>query len=97
MVSGGIGSLFSKSNPSITMSVLAEVETSASGSAWVSDLALRDVASELAGALSSGSGCESGLPKRTSMTSPSTTVGSSSSGSLSSRASFTNCFSQARQ
>ena len=66
------------------MSVPAEVETSASGSAWVSDLALRDVASELAGALSTGSVCESGLPKRTSMTSPSTTVGSSSSGSHSS-------------
>ena len=64
----------------ISMSVPAEVETSASGSAWISDLALRDEVLELAGALSSGSCCESGLPKRTSMTSPSTTVGSSSSG-----------------
>ena len=59
----------------ISMSVPAEVEASASGSAWVSDLALRD---------SSDSGCESGLPKRTSMTSPSTIIGSSSSGSPSS-------------
>ena len=65
----------------ISMSVRAEVEASASGSASVSDLALRDVALELAGALSSsGSGCESSLPRRTSMTSPSTTMGSSSSG-----------------
>ena len=51
---------------------------------WVSDLALRDEELELAGALSSSSRCESGLPKRTSMTSPSTTIGSSSSGSPSS-------------
>ena len=69
----------------ISMSVPAEVEASASGSAWVSDLVVCDGALELAGALSSsGSGCESGLPKRTSMTSPSTIVGSSSSGSPSS-------------
>ena len=61
------------------MSVPAEVEASASGSAWVSDLELCDGALGLAGALSSGSGCESGLPKRTSITSPSTTTGSTSS------------------
>ena len=67
-----------------TISVPAEVEASASGSAWVSDLELCDGALELAGALRSGSGCESGLPKRTSITSPSTTIGSSSSGSPSS-------------
>ena len=66
------------------MSVSAEVETSASGSAWISDLVLCDGALELAGASSSGSGCESGLPRRTSMTSPSTTMGSSSAGSPSS-------------
>ena len=87
MMSRGI-SPFSKSNlrspAPISMSVPAEVETSASGSAWVSDLELCDGALELAGALSSGSGCESGLPKRTSTTSPSTTIGSSSSGSPSS-------------
>ena len=56
----------------------------ASGSAWVSDLSLCDGTLEFAGALSSGSGCESRLPRRTSMTSPSTTIGSSSSGSPSS-------------
>ena len=67
------------------MSVPSEVETWASGSACVSDLALRDVASELAGALSSSSGCESGVPKRTSLTSPSTTVGSSSSSVMSAK------------
>ena len=66
------------------MSVPAEVETSASGSEWASDLELCDGALGLAGAFSSGSGCESGLPKRTSITSPSTTIGSSSSGSPSS-------------
>ena len=66
------------------MSVPAEDETSDSGSAWVSDLSLCDGALEFAGALSSGSGCESGLPKQTSMTSPSTTMGSSSSASPSS-------------
>ena len=61
------------------MSVLPEVEVSASGSAWVSDLALHDVSLELAEGLSSGSGCESGLPKRKCLKSPSITVGSSSS------------------
>ena len=86
------------------MSVPAEVETSASGSAWVSDLALRDVASELAGALSSGSGCESGPPKRRSMTSPSMTgwlivvrISLVSDVGEVSCASFMNCFSQTRQ
>ena len=69
VVSRGL-SLFSKSNPArsltpVSMSVSAEVEASASGSAWVSGLELCDGALEMAGALSSsGSGCESGLPKR---------------------------------
>ena len=60
----------------VSMSVPVEVEISASVSTWVSDLELRDVASVSAGTLSLGSGCESGLPKRTSMASPSTTVSS---------------------
>ena len=47
------------------MSVPTEVEASASGSAWVSYLSLCHGALEFAGALSSGSGCESGLPRRT--------------------------------
>ena len=73
-----------RSTSPFSMSVLIEVETSAWGSAWVSDLALRDVASGFAGALDSGSACESGLPKRTSITLLSATVSSSSSGSPSS-------------
>ena len=76
---------FLRSLTPVSMSVPTEVEASASGSAWVSDLELCDGALELAGALStSGSGCESGIPKRTSMTSPSTTIGSSSTGAPSS-------------
>ena len=61
------------------MSVPIEVATSAFGSGWVSDLVLRDAASGLAGAFDSGSGCDSGLPWRMSMTPPSTTISSSSS------------------
>ena len=71
-------SFFSKWNSAITDSnvhVRAHEVEAASGSAWVSDLSLCDPALEFAGALNSGSGCESGLPRRTSMTSPSTTMG----------------------
>ena len=84
------------------MSVPIEVSTSASGSAWVSDLVLRDAVLGVADVLNSGSGFESGLPKRTSMTSPSTTVSRSLRVTLGSyvgkvsRASLTNRFSQSK-
>ena len=68
------------------MSVPAEVEASASGSAWVSDLALRDEALELAGALSFSDSWLVVL--RISLVSD---VGEVS------RASFTNCFTKIRQ
>ena len=75
-----IGALFSKSNPAITGSSL---HVHADGSRDLG-LGLRAVASGLADVLISGTSFESGLLKRTSITSLSTTVSSSSSKSPSS-------------